>query len=219
MGEREREERRALSLRDEGDKRVETMKVFASQKLHKPSCCQSTLCAKMQGLSTTGTLNSSKSTYLGGTRSVCAPRLVASNTPTRHGGSGRSRTPLKIVAARVAGVEIPNAKNLEVSLTYIFGIGSTTARTIMSNTGIENKRVKELSEEELTKLRKEVEEGDYLIEGDLRRFNAMNIKRLIDIQCYRGKRHQMSLPVRGQKTKTNARTRKGKKKTVAGKKK
>ena len=102
-------------MRDEGDKRVETMKVFASQKLHKPSCCQSTLCAKMQGLSTTGTLNSSKSTYLGGTRSVCAPRLVASNTPTRHGGSGRSRTPLKIVAARVAGVEIPNAKKLEVS--------------------------------------------------------------------------------------------------------
>ncbi len=106
-----------------------------------------------------------------------------------------------------------------MSLTYIYGIGPTKSKEIMTNTQIENKRVKDLSEEELTKLRKEVEEGSYLIEGDLRRFNAMNIKRLIDIQCYRGKRHQMSLPVRGQKTKTNARTRKGKKKTVAGKKK
>merc|ERR1712010_315651 len=105
---------------------------------------------------------------------------------------------------------IPNAKNLEISLMYIYGIGPTMAKT-----GVENKRVKDLGEEELTKLRKEVEDGDYLIEGDLRRFTAMNIKRLIDIQCYRGKRHQMSLPVRGQKTKTNARTRKGKKKTVA----
>ena len=106
-----------------------------------------------------------------------------------------------------------------MSLTYIYGIGPTKSKEIMTNTQIENKRVKDLSEEELTKLRKEVEEGSYIIEGDLRRFNAMNIKRLIDIQCYRGKRHQMSLPVRGQKTKTNARTRKGKKKTVAGKKK
>ena len=106
-----------------------------------------------------------------------------------------------------------------MSLTYIYGIGPTKSKEIMTNTQIENKRVKDLSEEELTKLRKEVEEGSYLIEGDLRRFNAMNIKRLIDIQCYRGKRHQMSLPVRGQKTKTNARIRKGKKKTVAGKKK
>merc|ERR1712100_252692 len=91
---------------------------------------------------------------------------------------------------------------------------TTTAKKIMTKTGVENKRTKDLS-----KLRKEVEDGGYLIEGDLRRFTAMNIKRLIEIQCYRGKRHQMSLPVRGQKTKTNARTRKGKKKTVAGKKK
>jgi len=164
-------------------------------------------------------VGSNRSHYLGGSRAVTAPRLVASNTAQARAGRGRGRMPLKIVAARVAGVEIPNAKNLEVSLTYIFGVGPTTAKSIMANTGIENKRVKDLSEEELTKLRKEVEDGDYLIEGDLRRFNAMNIKRLIDIQCYRGKRHQMSLPVRGQKTKTNARTRKGKKKTVAGKNK
>ena len=108
---------------------------------------------------------------------------------------------------------------VQVSLTYIYGIGPTMAKKIMTNCGVENKRTKDLSEDELTKLRKEVEDGDYLIEGDLRRFTAMNIKRLIEIQCYRGKRHQMSLPVRGQKTKTNARTRKGKKKTVAGKKK
>ncbi|QDZ21678.1 plastid ribosomal protein S13 [Chloropicon primus] len=155
-----------------------------------------------------------------------ATRLVKSNAPTAVTQGGRQRTtsrgrrtPLHIVAARVAGVEIPNAKNVEVSLTYIYGIGPTMAKKIMTNCGVENKRTKDLSEDELTKLRKEVEDGDYLIEGDLRRFTAMNIKRLIEIQCYRGKRHQMSLPVRGQKTKTNARTRKGKKKTVAGKKK
>ena len=176
----------------------------------------SALCSKMEGLSAVG---SSRSTYLKGERTVSAPRLVASNTPAALGaGRSRGRTPLKIVAARVAGVEIPNAKNLEISLMYIYGIGPTMAKQIMTKTGVENKRVKDLGEEELTKLRKEVEDGDYLIEGDLRRFTAMNIKRLIDIQCYRGKRHQMSLPVRGQKTKTNARTRKGKKKTVAGKK-
>ena len=104
-------------------------------------------------------------------------------------------------------------------MTYIFGIGPTTAKKIMTKTGVENKRTKDLSEDDLSKLRKEVEDGGYLIEGDLRRFTAMNIKRLIEIQFYRVKRHQMSLPVRGQKTKTNARTRKGKKKTVAGKKK
>merc|ERR1712188_110869 len=131
----------------------------------------------------------------------------------------RGRMPLKIDCARVAGVEIPNAKRVETSLTYIFGIGPTLAKGILDKTGIENKRTKDLTEEELTKLRAEVENGQYMIEGDLRRYNSLNIKRLIDIQCYRGKRHQMSLPVRGQKTKTNARTRKGKKKTVAGKKK
>merc|ERR1711907_798086 len=174
--------------------------------------------AKMNGLTTT--VGSNRSAYLKGDRSVSAPRLVAANTPAAMGaGRARGRTPLKVVAARVAGVEIPNAKKVEVSLTYIYGIGPTTAKKIMTKTGVENKRTKDLSEDDLSKLRKEVEDGGYLIEGDLRRFTAMNIKRLIEIQCYRGKRHQMSLPVRGQKTKTNARTRKGKKKTVAGKKK
>merc|ERR1711937_5530 len=173
------------------------------------------LCGKMNTLSTRSVAER---------RQPNAVRLVKSNAPTAVTQGGRQssrgrRTPLHIVAARVAGVEVPNAKNVEVSLTYIYGIGPTMAKKIMTNCGVENKRTKDLSEDELTKLRKEVEDGDYLIEGDLRRFTAMNIKRLIEIQCYRGKRHQMSLPVRGQKTKTNARTRKGKKKTVAGKKK
>merc|ERR1711990_652534 len=100
---------------------------------------------------------------MGGERTVSAPRLVASNTPAALGaGRSRGRTPLKIDAARVAGVEIPNAKNLEVSLTYIYGVGPTMAKRIMTNCGVENKRTKDLSEEELSKLRKEVEEGDYL---------------------------------------------------------
>lgn len=127
------------------------------------------------------------------------------------------RVPLKISAVRVGGVEIPNAKRVEYSLQYIFGIGPTTAKAIMSDTGIDNKRTRDLSEEELTTLRDEVDK--YTTEGDLRRFNALNIKRLKEIGCYRGRRHTMGLPVRGQRTKTNARTRKGKAKTVAGKKK
>ena len=117
----------------------------------------------------------------------------------------------------MAGVEIPNNKRAETALTYVFGIGDTTAKAIMADTGLENKRVRELTEEELTLLRAEVDK--YKIEGDLRRFNAMNIKRLKEIQCYRGRRHIMNLPCRGQRSKTNARTRKGKVKTVAGKKK
>jgi small subunit ribosomal protein S13 len=117
----------------------------------------------------------------------------------------------------VAGVEIPNNKRAETSLTYVYGIGNTTAKKIMAATGLENKRVREFEEEELTTLREEVDK--YLIEGDLRRFNMMNIKRLKEIQCYRGRRHIHGLPLRGQRTKTNARTRKGKVKTVAGKKK
>ena len=111
-------------------------------------------------------------------------------------------------------MEIPNGKRAEIALTYIYGIGPTTASAIMRDTGLENKRVRELSEGELTMLRDEVEK--YTIEGDLRRFNALNIKRLKEIQCYRGRRHIMNLPVRGQKSKTNARTRKGKRVAVAG---
>lgn len=124
------------------------------------------------------------------------------------------RQGLRIYAARVGGVEIPNGKRAEIALTYIYGIGPTTASAIMRDTGLENKRVRELSEGELTMLRDEVEK--YTIEGDLRRFNALNIKRLKEIQCYRGRRHIMNLPVRGQKSKTNARTRKGKRVAVAG---
>ncbi|CAL5227642.1 g10648 [Coccomyxa viridis] len=127
------------------------------------------------------------------------------------------RMPLRIQAARVGGVEIPNAKRIEFSLRYVYGIGHTTAKAILADTGIENKRTRELSEDELTQLRDEVEK--YTIEGDLRRFNALNIKRLKEIQCYRGKRHIAQLPVRGQTTKNNARTRKGKPVAIAGKKK
>ena len=108
----------------------------------------------------------------------------------------------------MAGVEIPNNKRLETSLTYVFGIGNTTARNIVSATGLENKRVREMSEDELTRLREEVDK--YKTEGDVRRQVSMAIKRLKEIQCYRGKRHLANLPVRGQRTRTNARTRKGK---------
>lgn len=127
------------------------------------------------------------------------------------------RGDLCVRAARVAGVEIPNNKRCETALTYVYGIGETSAKAIMAATGLENKCLREFSEQELTQLREEVEK--YQIEGELRRFITMNIKRLKEIQCHRGKMHIRNLPVRGQRTKTNARTRKGKVKTVAGKKK
>ena len=121
--------------------------------------------------------------------------------------------------ARLAGVDLPREKRIEISLTYIFGIGPAVATDIIKVTGIDpNTRVKDLSEEEEQKLRAEIEDNR-LVEGDLRRDIAMNIKRLMDIGCYRGLRHRQGLPVRGQRTKTNARTRKGPKRTVAGKKK
>lgn len=126
------------------------------------------------------------------------------------------RTPFKVEAARVGGVEIPNNKYVEYSLQYIYGIGPTTAKAIIRDTGVDNKRTRELSEDELTKLREEVDK--YTTEGDLRRFNALNIKRLKEIGSYRGRRHINSLPVRGQRTKNNARTRKGKASPIAGKK-
>lgn len=129
----------------------------------------------------------------------------------------RSRVPLRVQSLRVNNVEIPNSKRVEFSLQYIYGIGSTTAKQILVNTGVENKRCYELNEEEINKIREEV--GKYTTEADLRRIVAQNIKRLKDIGCYRGRRHIMGLPTRGQRTKTNARTRKGKPKTVAGKKK
>ena len=121
--------------------------------------------------------------------------------------------------ARIAGVNIPTAKRIEVALTYIFGIGKKTAQDICAKSGIEcSRRVLELSEEEVAKIR-EVIDSNYLVEGELRREVGVNIKRLMDLGCYRGLRHRKGLPVRGQSTKTNARTRKGKRKTVANKKK
>ncbi|MDO4472011.1 MAG: 30S ribosomal protein S13 [Bacillota bacterium] len=121
--------------------------------------------------------------------------------------------------ARIAGVDLPNEKRIEAGLTYIYGIGWATSREILEKTGINpSTRVKDLTEEEAGKIRKVIE-NDYMVEGDLRRDVSMNIKRLMEIGCYRGIRHRRGLPVRGQKTKTNARTRKGPKKTVGRKKK
>ena len=120
--------------------------------------------------------------------------------------------------ARIAGVDIPREKRVEIALTYIFGIGLPTSKKIIEATGINpDTRVKDLTEEETQKLRWEIEDH-HKVEGDLRREVSMNIKRLMDIGCYRGQRHKLGLPVRGQKTKTNARTRKGPRRTVAGKK-
>ncbi len=121
--------------------------------------------------------------------------------------------------ARIAGVDIPNEKRVEIALTYIYGIGRTTSNKILEKTGINpDTRAKNLTEAEVAKLR-EIIEHEYMVEGDLRRDTDMNIKRLIEIGCYRGVRHRKGLPVRGQRSKTNARTRKGKVKTVANKKK
>ncbi|MBQ3346103.1 MAG: 30S ribosomal protein S13 [Synergistaceae bacterium] len=120
--------------------------------------------------------------------------------------------------ARIAGVDLPRDKRVEIGLTYIYGIGLKTSQNILAATGVNpDIRVKDLSEEDTQKLRREIEDN-YRVEGDLRREVSMNIKRLIDIGCYRGQRHRLGLPVRGQRTKTNARTRKGPRRTVANKK-
>ena len=121
--------------------------------------------------------------------------------------------------ARIAGVDIPDNKKVPYSLAYIYGIGIKSGFKICEEAGIDpEKRVKDLTEEEIAKIRKIIE-TEYKVEGDLRKEIAMNIKRLMEIGCYRGIRHRLGLPVRGQRTRTNARTRKGPKKTVAGKKK
>lgn len=121
--------------------------------------------------------------------------------------------------ARIAGVNIPSAKRLEIALTYIHGIGRTTAKEIVSKAGMAAEmRVNQLSEGEVIKLR-EIIDRDYTVEGELRREISMNIKRLMDLGCYRGLRHRKRLPVRGQRTRCNARTRKGKAVAIAGKKK
>ncbi len=118
--------------------------------------------------------------------------------------------------ARISGVDIPRNKRVEVSLTYIYGIGSTSSRKILATAEVDpNTRVRDLSEAEVTRLRQAIGE-EYTVEGDLRREVSLNIKRLTEIGCYRGLRHRRHLPVHGQRTKTNARTRKGPKKTVAG---
>ncbi len=121
--------------------------------------------------------------------------------------------------ARIAGVDLPNEKRVEIALGYIFGIGRTLSNEILVKCGINpDTRVKDLNEEDISQIRDAIE-NNYTVEGDLRREIAMNIKRMTEIGCYRGRRHRMGLPVRGQRTKTNARTRKGPKRTMAGKKK
>jgi len=121
--------------------------------------------------------------------------------------------------ARIAGVDIPREKRVEIGLTYIFGIGRTSANKILAATGINpDTRVKDLSEDDVARIR-ELIDSDYTVEGDLRRNVAMDIKRMVEIGCYRGVRHRKGLPVRGQRTRTNARTRKGPAKTIANKKK
>jgi small subunit ribosomal protein S13 len=119
--------------------------------------------------------------------------------------------------ARVAGADIPNEKRLEVALTYIYGVGTSSAKRILQATEIDPEtRVKDLTENEISRLRETIEQG-YMVEGDLRRDLAMNIKRLMDIGSYRGLRHRRGLPVRGQRTRTNARTRKGPKRSIGRK--
>jgi small subunit ribosomal protein S13 len=121
--------------------------------------------------------------------------------------------------ARISGVDLPKDKRIEIGLTYVYGIGVSSARKILAETGIDpDKRVKDLTEEEEALLRDCIDKN-YTVEGDLRRTVALDIKRLTEIGCYRGLRHRRGLPVRGQRTKTNARTRKGPKKTIANKKK
>jgi small subunit ribosomal protein S13 len=122
--------------------------------------------------------------------------------------------------ARIAGVDLPKNKRVEVGLTYIFGIGRTTSQKILQDTGVNpSTRVGELSEEDVLALRKAIADQDIRVEGDLRREISMNIKRLMDIGCYRGLRHRRGLPVRGQRTRSNARCRKGPRRAIGGKKK
>ena len=121
--------------------------------------------------------------------------------------------------ARIAGIDLPKNKRVEIGLTYIYGIGRQTATTILKETGVNpDTRIKDLSEDDVAKLREYIDKH-YTVEGDLRREVALNIKRLVEVGCYRGVRHRRGLPVRGQRTKTNARTRKGPAKTIANKKK
>lgn len=122
--------------------------------------------------------------------------------------------------ARIAGVDLPKEKRVEIGLTYVYGIGRKSANDILAKAGVNpDTRVKDLTDAEEAKIREVIDRDEYVVEGDLRRIVALNIKRLVEINCYRGQRHRKGLPVRGQRTKTNARTRKGPKKTIANKKK
>ena len=122
--------------------------------------------------------------------------------------------------ARIAGVDLPREKRIEIGLTAVYGIGRTTATEILTKAGVNpDIRVKELTDDDLAKIREVMANEEYKVEGDLRRDTALDIKRLVEIGCYRGMRHRKGLPVRGQRTKTNARTRKGPRKTMANKKK
>ncbi len=122
--------------------------------------------------------------------------------------------------ARIAGVDLPKEKRVEIGLTYVYGIGRKSANDILAKAGVNpDTRVRDLTDEEEAKIRDVIDKDGYVVEGDLRRMVALNIKRLVEINCYRGTRHRKGLPVRGQRTKTNARTRKGPKKTIANKKK
>lgn len=122
--------------------------------------------------------------------------------------------------ARIAGVDLPKEKRVEIGLTYVYGIGRKSANDILAKAGVNpDTRVKDLTDTEEAKIREVIDHDGYIVEGDLRRMVALNIKRLVEINCYRGQRHRKGLPVRGQRTKTNARTRKGPKKTIANKKK
>ncbi len=121
---------------------------------------------------------------------------------------------------RIAGIDLPREKRVEIGLTYVYGIGKKTSQSILDNANVNRDvRVKDLTDDELARIRAEIEKQSLTLEGDLRREVALNIKRLVEISCYRGIRHRTGLPVRGQKSKTNARTRKGPKRTVANKKK
>ena len=122
--------------------------------------------------------------------------------------------------ARIAGVDLPREKRVEIGLTYVYGIGHSTAVKVLKKAGVNpDTRVRDLTDDEVSKIREAIDETHTTVEGDLRREIALNIKRLMEVGCYRGIRHRKGLPVRGQKTKTNARTRKGPKRTVANKKK
>ena len=122
--------------------------------------------------------------------------------------------------ARIAGVDLPKEKRVEIGLTYVYGIGRKSANDILAKAGVNpDTRVKDLTDDEENAIREVIDKDGYVVEGDLRRMVALNIKRLVEINCFRGTRHRKGLPCRGQRTKTNARTRKGPKKTIANKKK